>query len=183
MKLIQARLCPQCNEVFSSKEFGKTCPSCTNRFTEVLSGLIWRKENRHAKLSLPEEGPDQRVYPPMRIVDSVITDPEELRKFDKRFHSRHYGPIGRCYPGEPSFPGISESHNKSGEQLESKSSITKRSYWIDAGNAIIGFFNRRAKELGWNTFNPIMPCKQHNRRVQNPQALSADKPQPESGVV
>ena len=40
MKLIEARFCPDCNEVFCNKgtdEQSAICPSCTNRLTIFLS--------------------------------------------------------------------------------------------------------------------------------------------------
>lgn len=50
MKLIEARYCPDCNEVFNNKDsllvkFNQ-CPSCTNRSTEGLMNLFFTKRNK-----------------------------------------------------------------------------------------------------------------------------------------
>jgi hypothetical protein len=40
MKLIKARFCPDCGEVFEFDATYKSCPSCTNRSTVLLANLF-----------------------------------------------------------------------------------------------------------------------------------------------
>lgn len=48
MKLSDARFCPECSEIFEIKKSvdRKSCPSCTNRFTVLLSWFILKASEK-----------------------------------------------------------------------------------------------------------------------------------------
>lgn len=170
MKLIQALLCPQCNEVFSSKA-GKICPSCTNRCVVLLSTLIWRKENDHDKPNLPKANPKRSIFAATTDCQYFDGHSKIVDEYYRRFPAGKQAAVAKDCGVEPSKPWPRESDNKGREQLESKSSFIERGRGADAGNAFIGKiirFFKRESEVSRN---------KHNRRNNHTQTLSTDKPQ------
>jgi hypothetical protein len=166
MKVRNAMICLSCDEVFNGGE----CPCCLSKSSYPLRRWVKPLEQIGGKHYSNNALSLESKAKPVDGGDPVHGSCRYPVPANERGHAASAGEPIRLIQNnrkESSELKPGQIYNSSGEPMELKSGLPKRSHWIDAGYAYISRII---------TGRAFLPGTEHNRWVQTFEILSADKP-------